>query len=122
MDALPQGGFIMKKRIEVSLAACALFLAAFVLAPGMAAACTYQCVALPDEGPLCGQCVDTAEFTGGTCEEDGHCHCQYTLNTCGSLVAGITVSSDLAAITALEKGGVCPARSHSSGLPAALLN
>jgi hypothetical protein len=121
MDVLPQGGFTMKKRIEVSLAACALFLAAFVLATGMAAACTYECVGHPEIGPLCGQCVDTGEFTGGTCEEDGACHCQYTLNTCGWSVAGIKVSSDLATVTALEKGGVCPARSHS-GLPAALLN
>ena len=112
----------MNKRIKVSLAACALFFAAFVLATGRAAACTYECVGHPEVGPLCGECIDTGVFTGQTCEEDGHCHCQYTLNTCGSLVAGITVSSDLAALAALAKGGVCPARSHTSGLPAALLN
>lgn len=112
----------MTKHIKGSLAVCTLFLAAFVLSSGMAAACTFQCVHVSGGGPFCRQCTDTHVYTGITCDQDGECSCFFTQNTCTPFAAGLQAQSDLDAVTQPEKGGVCPASSDVSALPAALLN
>ena len=110
----------MKKSAKGSLAVCTLFLAAFVLGSGLAAACTYQCVHVPGTGPFCRECTDIGSYTGVTCDQNGPCGCFFTQNTCGLFAAGLPAPSDLDAVT--QQGGVCPAGSVSSELPAALLN
>ena len=112
----------MTKRIQGSLAVCTLFLALFVLGSGLAAACTYQCVHVPGTGPFCRECTDIGSYTGVTCDQNGPCGCFFTQNTCGLFAAGLQPQSDLAAVTASDKGGVCAAPYHASALPAALLN
>src|SRR3954447_26300089 len=98
----------MKKSIKGSLAICTLFLAAFVLASGMAAACTFQCVHVDGGGRLCRQCTDTFVYTGVACGQSGPCGFFFIPNTCTPFAAGLQAQSDLDAVTQPEKGGVCP--------------
>lgn len=65
----------MRQRIVFFVLVCAIV----VGVSGDAAACTQTCVRV---APFCRQCIDTGEWTGGTCENSGPCGCFYTPNTC----------------------------------------
>lgn len=69
--------------------AIVLTLAGLLALPGLASACTAQCVQVDGGGLFCRQCEDVGEYTGATCENSGSCGCFYTQNTCGLFASGI---------------------------------